>query len=82
MHIAESVVNRLLNVADGLPSGTGEPKPAPYPPNPALEGARLNEALAQPVGELPPIQQAPEVATGKPVLNALIGQQANGPKNI
>jgi hypothetical protein len=75
MHIAESVVNRILNVADGLPSGASAPTPPPYSPNPALEGARLNEALAQPVGEMPPIQQAPEVATGKPALDTLIGQQ-------
>lgn len=72
MHIAESVVNRILNVADGLPSGSGAVSEPPYQPNTALAGARIDNALAQPVGEMPPIQEAPEMALGKPALNAVI----------
>lgn len=53
MHIAESVANRIMNLADDMRSGgfmpPGEPTPPPeVPASTALEGATLDQALATP----------------------------------
>lgn len=61
MHIAQSVVNRILNTADEIESSAQiaalpEPAEAPDPPDPTLEGASLDVELMQetpPVGGLP-----------------------------
>lgn len=76
LHIAESVVNRILNVADGIDTGPSDTPAAPAAPNPAaleVKGAALDFQLFQPpTGPLPGIENAPEVALGKPVLPTLI----------
>lgn len=77
MHIAQSVVNRILNVADGIqPSPTPAPPPAaPDPAQVAVQGAAIDYKLHSPdTGPLPGIEATPEVALGKPVLNTLIEQ--------
>lgn len=77
MHIAQSVVNRILNVRDGMPDTTPglNITPAPELPDTLAQGQRLDLSLAQPnTAPLPGIEAAPEVATGKPLLNTLIEQ--------
>ena len=80
MHIAQSVVNRILNVAEDIDhQRTSEPLPPPMvsPEAVALKGAALDTQLfTPPQGPMPPIEQTPEVATGKPALAALIEGQA------
>lgn len=56
MHIAESVANRLLNLADDMRTGgfipPAEPTPPPEVPGAtALEGAKLDQALGTPPAE-------------------------------
>lgn len=53
MHIAESVVNRILNLRDELPP-VHRPMPTPTPnvPDPNVQGLQLDQALAQPT---PPV---------------------------
>lgn len=54
VHIATSVVNRILNVADGI-SATSGTRTEPSVPDPTLEGAALTARLAEqvpPVGEV------------------------------
>ena len=79
LHIATSVVNRILNVADGVEAKRltmSEPPAAPDPQSLAVRGAALDFALMKPTpGELPPIDAAPEVATGKPLLDTMIEQR-------
>lgn len=65
MHIAESVANRILNLADDMRAGGFMPPPEPVPPPelpgaPTMEGAQLDQALATP----PPADMAapPELA--------------------
>ncbi len=55
MHIAASVANRILNIADGLPSIVAPPVPDPVLPDVALNSDVLNAELATPPGpaELP-----------------------------
>lgn len=53
MHIAESVANRIMNLADDMRAGgfipPGEQSPVPdVPAMPALEGAKLDQALETP----------------------------------
>lgn len=65
MHIAESVANRILNLADDMRAGGFMPPPEPREPPtlphaPIMEGAQLDQALAAP----PPADMAvpPELA--------------------
>jgi hypothetical protein len=66
MHIAESVANRILNLADDMRTGGFTPSPEPPTPPPELphaptmEGVGLDAQLAQP----PPAELAvpPELA--------------------
>jgi hypothetical protein len=77
MHIAESVVNRILNTYDGVQDLTApvmdEPPPAP---NPAEDGAMLTEALrvTRPVGSVSPegAQVAAAAAMGQSPLEGLL----------
>lgn len=54
MHIAESVSNRILNLADDMRAGgfmqpkLAEPSMPELPPAPTLEGAQLDAQLATP----------------------------------
>ena len=77
MHIAESVVNRLMNLADDLPEPqAATAAPVPTVPNTALQSIDLDQALAQPVsGALPGIDQAPDpgaTLNGAPLLDTVL----------
>jgi hypothetical protein len=79
VHIAESVINRILDVADSLPQGPqesagGEPSIPPVG-NTGLLGQALDEALVTPPPPLPGIEESGdpgELATGKPLLDTLL----------
>ena len=79
VHIAESVVNRILAVADGMPDLGPERRPVesrPMTPNLARQSMVLDETLAEPVsGALPPLESAPDpggTMTGRPLLDTLV----------
>jgi len=76
MHIATSVVNRILNVADGLPDRPSELPTAPDLPNIGAQGLMLDNALATPPpGELPGIDGAPDpgaTVQGAPLLATML----------
>ena len=76
MHIAESVVNRILNVADELEPLAQERISAPPPvTDPTRQSLALDQALATPTGPTPPIDQAPDpgaTAQGKPLLATML----------
>lgn len=53
MHIAASVANRILNLADDMRAGGFMPPPEPtpppeLPPSPVMAGAQLDQELATP----------------------------------
>jgi len=63
MHIAQSVVNQILNVADGIPARTqaAPTLPPPAVPNTVEQSSQLDRLLAQPTSDaLPGIDQAPD----------------------
>jgi hypothetical protein len=75
-HIASSVVNRIMNVADELETDvlvrTSAP---PMTTDPALQSAKLDIALDQPVAPTPPIEDAPDPGAsvaGKPLLATML----------
>lgn len=84
MHIATSVVNRILNAADELetaadrrnPPATAafrrEP-PVPAVPDPTIEGAELDAALRQPPGDMPPLERDPASPTANAIEPVLHG---------
>lgn len=77
MHIASSVVNRILNVADGLPEPvTGAQASVPeVGATVGQQSAALDQRLQATPGEVPPIEAAPDpgaIVTGRPVLDTLI----------
>lgn len=49
MHIAESVSNRILNVADGVAATQRPAKPMPQIPDPSAAGAAIDAAVRTPV---------------------------------
>ena len=77
VHIATSVVNRILEIAENLPQeGAGAPLSAPRVPDGAMLGAQLDAALGAPQPEnLPGIEASPDpgaTAQGKPLLDTLL----------
>lgn len=79
VHIATSVVNRILNIADGLPDSGSQASPVPPVPDvPDVETQSdvLNESLAGGVTEpLPGLDQAPDpggTVSGKPLLATVL----------
>ena len=79
MHIAASVVNRILNAADGLESAApGRPVSPPDVPDTFLQGEQLDSALAAPIAPLPPIDEAPapgKTLAGTPLLSTVLEPQ-------
>lgn len=67
MHVAESAVNRILNVSEELrPRSVPAPEPvdlpmpeprAPVVPDASLSGIQLDESLGAQTPELPPLEQ-------------------------
>lgn len=76
VHIATSVVNRLLNVADGLPDNRAPAEvPPPAVPDTMLRGAQLDQDLSQPIGPVGGLDQAPDpgaTASGAPLLQTML----------
>ena len=79
VHIATSVVNRILNIADGIPdAGSQAARIAPEPnvPDTATQSLILDETLASPIpGALPGIDQAPDpgaTAGGATLLSTML----------
>ncbi len=80
VHIATSVTNRILNIADGLPDSASQAISAPEPrvPDTSLQSAELDSALATPQPGLPGLDQAPDpggTLTGRPLLDTLVDPQ-------
>lgn len=70
VHIAQSVVNRILNVADDLDTERSAPTiDVPTVPDPAMAGARLDQALSAPPPAIPP----PDGAEGDMAAAAITG---------
>ena len=80
MHIANSVVNRILNVADGLKANAPALDVTPPPvPDTFIQGQQLDAALASPIEPLPPIDQAPAPGAtlgGAPLLSTVLEPDA------
>lgn len=81
MHIADSVINRILNAADGIPVvAPTTPTQAPALPDTATQGAMIDAQLAQPVADnIPPIDQTPDpggALTGRPVLDQIVNPES------
>lgn len=77
VHIATSVVNRILEIAENMPQGgAGEPLAAPRVPDGAQLGAQLDAALGAPqAAPLPGIEASPDpgaTVSGKPLLDTLL----------
>lgn len=81
MHIAESVINRIMNTADQLrDNAPPEAGPRPFMPQPsvpdtAAQSAQLDAALSAPPPDLPGLDQAPDAgatAAGKPMLATML----------
>jgi len=77
VHIAASVVNRILRVADGMapapPPATTTPPPSV--PDTASQSLALDSALATGVPALPGIDAAPDggaTLEGEPLLNTVL----------
>lgn len=80
MHVAESVVNRILNTAESLQRsqiGFSVPPRTPEPavPDTVKQGVELDAALAQPTPALPGIGTAPDpggTAAGENLLETVL----------
>lgn len=75
MHIASSVVNRILNIADGVNAAVISPSLPADVPDPSISGGGLDAALATPIRGLPPIDQAPapgRTLGGTPLLSTVL----------
>lgn len=53
MHIADSVVNRILNASDEIEVAVAPAMPPSIPADPAEQGAVIDEALQTPVAPMP-----------------------------
>lgn len=80
VHIANSVVNRILNVADGIEDTRNQAAraaqvPPPVVPDTTEQSAALDSALATGLPELPGIDQAPDpgaTLAGTPLLSTVL----------
>ena len=75
IHIAESVSNRILNIADGMPSPAPVVLPSPVMPDVELESDALNAQVMTPPEPTP----MPEGSDGAVVDAALNGDSLVGP---
>ena len=80
-HIATSVTNRILNVADELEANMRASAPAPAPSVPPTtvdvtgQSLALQDAIQAPTPDVPPLNQAPDPGgsvAGKPVLATML----------
>lgn len=73
MHIAQSVINRILNTIEGEESLSMTAMQPPIPPDPAIEGVSLDDKLEQPPQPVavPPEQQ--DAAQQGMVENSVMG---------
>ena len=84
IHIAESVSNRILNIAQGLPTGAGvNPQQPQMSPSVLDQSAQLNAQINTPPGpaELPAGADGAVVGaalTGEPLVDGVIEQVAPG----
>lgn len=67
-HIAESVSNRILNIADGLPSSPSMPMAAPVAPDVPAQGEALDAQL-----NTPPVPTELPVDSDGAVVDAALG---------
>ena len=77
VHIATSVVNRILNIADGLEQeAPGIAAPPPTVPDPTVEGQAIDAQLAAPISpNLPGLNQSPDpgaTVSGAPLLDTMV----------
>lgn len=76
LHIAESVVNRLLNLADDLEQESDAAISAPPPvTDPTRQSLQLDQALQQPAPNMPPLDESADpgaTVQGKPLLATLL----------
>lgn len=79
VHIAESVTNRILNIADGIAENASLVAHRDAPalvPDTAIQSAVLDARLSQPPSDaLPAIDQSPDpgaTASGAPLLDTLL----------
>jgi hypothetical protein len=83
MHIAQSVINRILNTIEGEESLSMTAMQPPIPPDPTVEGVTLDGALSKPPEQtaVPPEQEDAanqgmlenSVMGGSPFDGALVG---------
>ena len=69
MHIAQSVTNRIMNIANKVQPATGQATMPPAVPQPQAMGKAIDQALAQPPGAM----AAPPGAEGIVTAAALEG---------
>lgn len=76
IHIAESVVNRLLNMADDLEPVSDVSLNAPPPVvDPTRQSLQLDQALQEPAPGMPPLDETADpgaTVQGKPLLATLL----------
>lgn len=73
MHIAQSVINRILNTIEGEESLSMTAMQPPIPPDPTIEGVALDSKLETPASpvEVPP--EAQDAANASMVENSVMG---------
>jgi len=74
-HLATSVVNRILNLADEYEPQTPPAEAQPEIPETSMQSTILDEQLATGAPALPGIDQAPDpggTISGRPLLDTLV----------
>lgn len=79
VHIATSVTNRILDIADGIPAPTPPPDAtrAPLAPGPsvAMQGAAIDAKLSQAPPSVGTVENSPDpgaTLSGAPLLDTLL----------
>ncbi len=80
IHIATSVVNRILNIADGIEQ-QAPPLPMPQIAEPSVQGAVIDaETAAGPPPNVPPLNESPDAGallSGRPALDTILNPGGN-----